>query len=215
MVRAALTGDERVVIVDGDADSSQIAAFERDRRALIRRGLAFGGAVVAASSIPLLLSVRNAFAAGEADKTILAEAIRLERIAVLAYDKAIETGLLSRGVERLAKLIAGHEREHAGALTTALTDLGQPQPVQPTAKDIDSVVKGIDDVNSQADILNFAIELETAAVAAYHDAQQKFFDAKLLQAGASIMASEGQHLVVLRQALNKPPVPNAFETGSK
>jgi len=215
VVRAALTGDERVVIVDGDADSSQIAAFERDRRALIRRGLAFGGAVVAASSIPLLLSVRNAFAAGEADKTILAEAIRLERIAVLAYDKAIETGLLSRGVERLAKLIAGHEREHAGALTTALTDLGQPQPAQPTAKDIGSVVKGIDDVNSQADILNFAIELETAEVAAYHDAQQKFYDAKLLQAGASIMASEGQHLVVLRQALNKPPVPNAFETGSK
>lgn len=210
-----MTGDERVVIVDGDADSRQIAAFERDRRALIRRGLAFGGAVVAASSIPLLLSVRNAFAAGEADKTILAEAIRLERIAVLAYDKAIETGLLSRGVERLAKLIAGHEREHAGALTTALTDLGQPQPAQPTAKDIDSVVKGIDDVNSQADILNFAIELETAAVAAYHDAQQKFYDAKLLQAGASIMASEGQHLVGLRQALNKPPVPNAFETGSK
>jgi len=210
-----MTGDERVVIVDGDADSSQIAAFERDRRALIRRGLAFGGAVVAASSIPLLLSVRNAFAVGEADKTILAEAIRLERIAVLAYDKAIETGLLSRGVERLAKLIAGHEREHAGALTTALTDLGQPQPAQPTAKDIDSVVKGIDDVNSQADILNFAIELETAAVAAYHDAQQKFHDAKLLQAGASIMASEGQHLVALRQALNKPPVPNAFETGSK
>ena len=215
MVPADTTGEERLVIVDGDADSVQIAAFERDRRELIRRGLAFGGAVVAAASIPVLLSVRNAFAAGEADKTILADAIRLERIALLAYDKVIDTGLLSAGVQRFAKLIAAHEREHADALTTALTDLGQPRPAQPTVKDIASVVKGIGDVKSQADILNFAIELETAAVAAYYDAQQKFYDAKLLQTAASIMASEGQHLVVLRQASNKPPVPNAFETGSK
>jgi len=215
VVPAAIAGEERIAIVDGDADSVQIAAFERDRRELIRRGLAFGGAVVAASSIPLLLSVRNAFAAGEADKTILADAIRLERIAVLAYGKAIDTGLLSAGVQRIAKLIADHERQHADALTSALTDLGLPGPAQPTVKDIDSVVMGIGDVKSQADILNLAIELETAAVAAYHDAQQKFYDAKLLQAGASIMASEGQHLVVLRQALDKPPVPNAFETGSK
>lgn len=211
----AMTGEERISIVDGDADSAQIAAFERDRRELVRCGLALGGAVVAASSIPLLLSVRNAFAAGEDDKTILADAIRLERIAVLAYDEVIGRGLLSARLERLANRIADHEREHAGALTTALTDLRLRPPPQPTAKDIDSVVKGIGEIDSQADILNFAIELETAAVAAYHDAQQRFYDAKLLQTAASIMASEGQHLVVLRQALNKPPVPNAFETGSK
>ena len=216
MVAAAMTGAERISIVDGAADSAQIAAFERDRRELIRRGLAFGGAVAAASSIPLLLSVRNAFAAaGEADKTILADAIRLERIAVLAYGQVIARGLLSARVERLVKQIAAHEREHAGALTTALTDLRLQPPPPPTAKDIDSVVEGIREIDSQADILNFAIELETAAVAAYHDAQQRFYDAKLLQTVASIMASEGQHLVVLRQALNKPPVPNAFETGSK
>lgn len=209
-----MTSEQRIVIVDGDADSAEIAAFERDRRDLMRRGLALGGAVVAASTIPLLLSVRNAFAAGEADKTILADAIRLERISVLAYDKLIDGGLLSARVERLARLIAGHEREHAAAVTAALTDLRLQPPARPTVKDIDSVVKGIGDLDSQAGILAFAIELENAAVAAYYDAQQKFYDAKLLQTGATIMASEGQHLVVLRQALNKPPVPNAFETGS-
>jgi len=209
-----MTGAQHVTILDGEADSTQIAAFERDRRDLIRRGLAFGGAVVAASSIPALLSVRTAFAAGEADKTILAKAIRLERIAVLAYDQVIAGGLLSREVERVAKLFRGHEREHADALTTALRDLRGTVPAQPTVKDIDSVVKGIDGLSSQDDVLRFAIELETAAVAAYHDAQQKFFDAKLLQAGASIMASEGQHLAILRLTLHKPPVPNAFETGS-
>ena len=29
------------------------------------------------------------------------------------------------------------------------------------------------------------------------------------------MANEGQHLVVLRKAAGKDPVPNAFETGEK
>jgi rubrerythrin len=204
-----------VVIVDGDADSAQLAAFERDRRELIRRGLAFGGAVVAASSIPLLLSVRNAFAVGDADRTLLADALRLERITVLAYDQLLGRRLLPARVQRLVRQIAGHEREHTRVLTKALIDARLQPPPQPTAKDIDAVVKGIGDVDSQADTLNFAIELETAAVAAYHDAQQKFTDAKLLQTSASIMASEGQHLVLLRQALNQPPVPNAFETGSK
>ena len=38
--------------------------------------------------------------------------------------------------------------------------------------------------------------------------------AALLRTTAQIMASEGQHLVVLRQALGRDPVPNAFETGA-
>ena len=63
--------------------------------------------------------------------------------------------------------------------------------------------------------MNFAIELETAAVAAYLDAHRELVEAKLLQTGASIMASEGQHLVVLRRAVGQDPVPAAFETGAK
>ncbi len=51
------------------------------------------------------------------------------------------------------------------------------------------------------------------AVAAYYEAHQKLQDAKLRQTGSSIMYNEGQHLVILRQALNQNPVPNAFETG--
>ena len=66
-----MAGD-RIPIVDGAADTGQIAAFERDRRELIRGGLRLGGAAIAASSIPLLLSVRNAFAASGGDADILA-----------------------------------------------------------------------------------------------------------------------------------------------
>jgi rubrerythrin len=206
---------ERIVIADGDAGTAEIAAFERDRRALLRRGFALGGAAIAASSIPLLLSVRTAFAEAKGDSSILSSAIDLERVAVLAYDTAIGSGLLSPAVLALARRVRAHEQQHADALTTALTDLGGTPPQAPTrVADVDKVVKGLGDVRTQADVVNFAIELETAAVAAYHDAHAKLIEAKLLQTGASIMASEGQHLVVLRKAVDKDPVPNAFETGA-
>ena len=205
----------RITIADGDADTAQIVAFERDRRALIRRGIGIGGAVVAASSIPLLWSVRTAFAAGGPDADLLAKAITLERIAVLAYGQAIDSKLLTPEFARVARQFRGHEQAHADVLVTALKDLGGTPPPDPEVKDIDSVVKGIGDLKSQADVANFAIELELAAVAAYHDAQSRFIDAKLLQTGASIMANEAQHLVVLRQAVDENPSPNAFETGQE
>jgi Ferritin-like domain len=205
-----------VEIVDGDADTAQIAEFERDRRELLRRGIAAGGAVVAASSVPLLLSVRNAFAAQSGDLAILEQAITLERVAVLAYDTLIDGGLLHPPVMRVAKLFRSHEQQHVDALVAAMTALRGTVPAKPTGvKDIDAVVKGIGNVKSQADVINFAIELENAAVAAYLDAHRKLQDAKLLQTAATIMAAEGQHLVVLRQAADTPPVPNAFETGEK
>jgi len=205
----------RIVIADGDADTAQIAAFERDRRALLRRGLTLGGAAIAASSIPLLWSVRTAFAEAKGDTAILARAINLEQVAVLAYDTAIEGGLLSPALTEVVRTLRAHEQLHADRLTTALTDLGgTPPPAPQGVADVDKVVKGLSDAKTQADVVNFAIELETATVAAYLDAQREFVEGKLLQTGASIMASEGQHLVVLRRAVGKDPVPAAFETGA-
>ncbi len=204
---------ERIVISDGAADTVQIAEFERDRRDLVRRGLAFGGAAVAASSIPLLLSVRNAFAAPSGDAEILTGAIHLEQVAVLAYGAVIDSKLLTSDFTKMATRFRDQEQQHADMLTTALTDLGGSPPPDATEKDIDDVVKGLGDARSQADIASFAIELELAAIAAYYEAHRKLIDAKLLQAGASIMANEAQHLVVLRQAVKQDPVPHAFEIG--
>jgi rubrerythrin len=206
---------ERVPIADGAADTAQVADFERDRRALLRRGLGLGGAVIAASSIPLLLSVRNAFADTDGDANILVSAIHLEQVAVLAYDAAIASKLLTPAFTTVARRLRSHEQEHEAVLTKALTDLGGTPPPAAKPADIDAVVKGLGNVKSQRDVAIFAIELEMAAVAAYYDAQSKLIDAKLLQSGVSIMANEAQHLVVLRQAVKRDPAPNAFETGTK
>jgi len=205
----------RIAIADGDADTAAVAAFEHDRRALLRRGFTLGGAAIAASSIPLLWSVRTAFAEATTDDAVLQKAITLERVAVIAYDTAIAGGLLSPALARVARRFRAHEQQHADTLVAALTDLGGTPPDPPKGvAGVDKAVKGLGDVKSQADVVAFAIELETAAVAAYFDAHAKLVAAQLLQTGASIMASEGQHLVVLRKAAGKDLVPFAFENGT-
>jgi len=167
-------------------------------------------AVVAATSIPALLSVRTAFAQTTGDGAILQAAIGLEQTAVLAYDTAASSGLLKGPVKAAAERFRRHEQEHADGLIAALRGMGGTSPPKPnSARD----VPGLSSVASQADVLSFAIELEMMAVAAYYDAAQKLKDASLLQTAVAIMANEGQHLVVLRHAAGRNRVPNAFETG--
>ena len=181
------------------------------RRALIRRGLGLGAVAIAA---PLLLTARDAVAANSGDAEVLAAGVTLERIAVLAYGEMLEGGLLSPRLQAVVRSFRDHEQEHVDALVTALDDLGGSVPAEPSATDVERVVKGIGDMKTQADVLNAAIELEQAEVAAYHDAQRRLVDGKLLQTEASIMAAQAQHLVVLREAAGREPVPSAFEDGS-
>jgi rubrerythrin len=153
-------------------------------------------------------------APSDGDAAILESAIGLEQIAVFAYQAAIDSDLLEDGVVGVAELFRDQEQEHADGLITALESMGGTAPEPPTSvEDVDAAVPGLGDVESQEDVIRFAIELETAAVAAYYDAHQKLEDAALLQTGASIMANEGQHLVVLRQAVGENPSPAAFATG--
>ena len=201
---------DRLIIEDGDADTAAIAAYEATRRDAVRRGLAAAGAVLGAALVPALLSAREAFAAGaQNDAGILASAIRLENTAVAAYAAAVNSGVLTPQFRRTATLFGRQEAEHAAALTAALKSLGGTPPAGTDAK----LLAPLKRARSQKQVAQFAIELETMAVAAYYDASKKLQQARLLQTSAQIMSNEGQHLVVLRQALAKDPVPNAFENG--
>ncbi len=202
---------DRLIIRDGDADTAVIAEYEATRREAVRRGLTAGGAVLGAAMIPALLGARNAFAQAGGDAQIVSSAIQLENTAVAAYDAALKSGKLDSATTKVVRIIRRQEQEHANALTSALKGLGGTAPKGPNQ----ALLKPLSSVKSQKDIAMFAVELETMAVHAYYEAHGKLKDAKLLQAGASIMANEGQHLVVLRQALSRNPFPNAFETGQK
>ena len=200
---------DRLIIEDGDADTAAIAAFEATRRDAVRRGLVTGGAVIGAALVPALLSVREAFAAAQTDASILTSAIRLENTAVAAYATAVKTGVLTPQFRRTATLFGRQEAEHAAALTAALKGLGGTPPTGTDPKLLAPLARA----RTQKQVAEFAIHLELMAVAAYYDASKMLRQARLLQTSAQIMANEGQHLVVLRQALGKDAVPNAFENG--
>lgn len=203
----------RLRVVDGPVETGEVGEFELCRRDALRRGLGLSGAVVAAASIPLLLGVRTAFAQTAGDAAILRSAVGLEQTAVRAYEIAATSGILTGGVQRTARRFRDQEQEHADALSAALKVLGGVPPAVPSTAEDPSALAGLARVQTVAGFAAFAIELESAAIAAYHEAQLKLQDGRLLQTIASIMANEGQHLVVLRSLLDLPPVPSAFEVG--
>jgi hypothetical protein len=86
---------------------------------------------------------------------------------------------------------------HVEKLSAALKDRGGTPPKRSVA-----AVPG----NRQE-----LLELETRTIAAYQDAARSLEDGELLKTLAAIMANHGQHVVVLREALGRDPVPGAFE----
>jgi hypothetical protein len=182
------------------------------RRDLVRRGVLTGGIAAAAASAPALLRAGGALARAGGDARILEGALRLDLTAVFAYGLAYDSGKLSPRVAKLVRKIRRQRRDHARALITALEHLGEAPPARPTRLgQVEGLAAAL--AGGEKAILEFAVALEEMAVAAYYRAAPKFDDAKLLQISATIMANEGQHLVILRQARGEEPVPNAFETG--
>jgi rubrerythrin len=171
------------------------------------------GLALATAAAPLLLGVREAFAKSSGDGEIILGAVRLEQSLVVTYRTLTDSGQLDARASDLARRFGDQEQQHLDAVTRALQNLGGVVPGDPSPGAIRAAGQVLDQVHSQAALLAFAGALETAAVNAYYEAQQALQRAEFLQTTASIMANEGQHLAILREALNRPPVPNAFETG--
>ena len=177
------------------------------RRQAFRHGIA----AVSAGAAPFLLRVPSAPAQRNTEAAILEAAIGMEQRAAFAYATLADGGKLG-GLGAVAGLFAQHEEEHAGALTRALRDRGGSPPAKPAAvKEVPGLGEATDGPPRQ--IMAFAVELETRAVAAYYDALARLEAPELLSMAASIMGNQAQHLVVLREALGRAPVPDAFVTG--
>jgi rubrerythrin len=171
------------------------------RRELVRRGFAAG-------ALPLLLAVDTAFAGVVGDRQFLRAAIRLEQMAVRAYDLAAMSRKLEGKARAAAEVFGAQEAEHLRALTSALEDLGARPPAPRGVPGLREALSG-----EGGAITAFLIELEERTIAAYYRAHATIRSAKLLATVTSVMANEAQHLVVLRQALGKEPSPRAFVTG--
>jgi ferritin-like protein len=179
------------------------------RRALLGTG---------AAAIALALDPRGAPPAGAAgldDSSILTLNLRVEQVVALAYELALAGGRLDRHTQGTLTAIAGQERQHADALAAFLRELGGPLPAPPRGiAAVDAVVPGLGRARTQSDVLAVLADLERVSVHAYYLGIQQLYDQKLVQTATAVLGDESQHLVVLRHALGRDPVPFALELGA-
>jgi rubrerythrin len=196
------------------ADLPPQARIARSRRAFIRvTGATFLGgsaAAIAACGGGKKQDTQTTISTTQAqgDAAVLNAALELEHTAIAAY----ETGLkqLKGAALADAREFLAHERQHAAALTKAVAGLGSV-PVKP--RPMSAYAAGFPALGSASDFLNFALDIESTAVAAYLDSLAALNTPPLRSEVASIMTNEAEHLAVISGLLGRPQVPSAFVTG--
>jgi Ferritin-like domain len=96
------------------------------------------------------------------------------------------------------------------ALVRAISRLGT-QPVAP--RSVAAYAQGFPPLRTPSQFLNFALDVENTAVAAYLDSMAALNTDPLRAEVASIMTNEAEHMAVISGLLLRPQVPNAFVTG--
>jgi rubrerythrin len=169
-----------------------------------------------AGAVTFLAGARGAAAAPTDDEkrklaqAALTEALKVEQTSVVAYEAIANSGRLSARATALLRGLLADDREHAAQLVSALQAEGVTPPIPPRR----ATIRGLTAVHSDDAAARFAIVLEERAVGAYLAAIRNLSDANVLRTVAGAMGTDGQHLVVLRQAAGEVPVPRAFERGS-
>jgi rubrerythrin len=140
----------------------------------------------------------------DTDVQILNTALDLEHMAVAAYTAGAK--LLKGATLAAGKTFRQHEQEHADGLTRAIKDLGGKPNKARASYDFPSL-------RSEQNVLNFAVDIESTAVAAYIDALPKLATPDLRATASAIVTNEAEHIAVLLGALGKEQAPDAFVTG--
>jgi hypothetical protein len=178
------------------------------RRGLFTRSarLALSGTTVALlagiGSSTALRSVSSATMSADIDT--LNVALGLEHEAIAAYQVGAESGLLSKGVLKVAVGFQGDHKQHRDVLVKTIGQLGGT-PVADVKHKFP-----VEKLKNEADVLRFALGLEMGAASAYLSTIPGFDNRELAKAAASIMGVEAQHVAVLKGALGSAPIENAF-----
>lgn len=143
----------------------------------------------------------------EGDAKVLNEVLGRQLAAVEAYERVLPR---LHGADRaMGAQFRTQEQEHVDATTKTLRGIGGE--AEPPAETIEA-----EDLQTQADGLEFLYEMESATIDHELGAVSKLSDGWIRPLVASMAASQAQHLVLLRRALGATPlaaVPSAFENG--
>ena len=138
---------------------------------------------------------------GKGDLGIARYAVTLEYVEVDFYKQAIASGKLKGQALELAKRFGQNEQQHVEALEGAIRKLGGQPPARPKANY---------PLQSQPDILKFALDIESLGAAAYLAQADRIADKELLAAALAIHSVEGRHAAAFATLLDQSPSPTAF-----
>lgn len=141
------------------------------------------------------------------DIDLLNESVAAEYFGVAAYEAAINSGLLDDGVADVARAFQHDHVVHAEAFAEEVRARGG-EAVE--AKAMEVYASDFPPLGSQADVLNYAIELESGAAKAEMINVGRYQDPKLAVLAAQIGGVEAMHWAALLQATGQNPVPHAI-----
>jgi hypothetical protein len=140
------------------------------------------------------------------DIALLEGLLDLERHTVAAYTAGIP--LLSRPHARTAAQFLNEELQHTGELIALIKAARGKAPAHAAAYDLGHPT-------DDAAVLALLHGLERAQISAYLAAITRLSPGPVRAAAATILASDAQHIAVLRSIQGLNPMPSAFVTGQE
>jgi hypothetical protein len=169
------------------------------RGALLRRGAVATGAAAAGAAAITRLPHASA-ASDKRDAEVLRFGLLIEDLQAAFYADALKRGTLRGELLEYARVVGGHERQHAAFLRKAL-GAGAPKPPQTAFGDATTSAKRFTAT---------AIQLEDLGVAAYDGAATSLSPGALAAAG-KIVSVEARHAAWIRDIAGQTPAPRATE----
>ncbi len=149
----------------------------------------------------------------EEDVSVLNIALGLEHQAIGAYQLGAESGLLQKPVLETAVLFQSQHKAHRDALAATVEKLGG-MPVQADSLGSYAQQLNASTLQTQADVLKLALQLEHGAAEAYLGVIPNFHSGDLAQVAGRIASDEVMHWTVLQQALRMPLPAEALSFGA-
>jgi rubrerythrin len=141
------------------------------------------------------------------DIDLLNKSLASEYFGVAAYEAAIGTGFLDAGTSAVARKFQSQHGDHAARFRELLVERGAT-PVNPRPEA--EYAAEFPPLGSAADVIAYAIELESGAAHAETAAVGLYQDRALAVVAAQIGAVEAMHWAALLAATGADPVPHSF-----
>jgi hypothetical protein len=182
------------------------------RRALLARG----AAVSALAATGSLAAAASAQATLPHDAELLMPIIGTELLAVFAYKTILRSNLMSEQAQKTAARMLTQEHAHVTTFTGALQRMGATPPQNlRTVAEADQVLAAhripnrLAHLRTERDCLTILVRVENVLTGVYYHAILNMADPHLIQLGAEVLASEGQHACVLNLLLRPHDIDRA------